>query len=147
MKFSKVTLRKKKLSKGRISLYLDFYPPVLHPETGKETRREFLNLHYIDRPRTPADTTEKENALTLAASIRLKREVQVRDGQGIDDLVLDDWPSLVEVCHPGCFFSEQFRCGLQDGLAELLDACLLLRLVFVVGPKLTPAVGGEGHVG
>lgn len=81
MKFSKVTLRKKKLAKGRISLYLDFYPPVLHTETGKETRREFLNLHYIDRPRTPADTTEKENCLALAASIRLKREVQIRDGQ------------------------------------------------------------------
>jgi integrase len=41
---TKVKLRHKPISGNRQSLYLDFYPPVPHPETGKRTRREFLNL-------------------------------------------------------------------------------------------------------
>lgn len=44
MAITKVTLRKKKLKSGKESLYLDFYPPIKHPVTGKHTRREFLNL-------------------------------------------------------------------------------------------------------
>jgi len=41
---TKVKLRQKAISGNRQSLYLDFYPAIIHPETGKETRREFLNL-------------------------------------------------------------------------------------------------------
>jgi integrase len=81
MKFSKVTVRKKKLTKGRISLYLDFYPPIIHPETGLETRREFLNLHFKDRPRTEEESTQKEKSIGLADAIRVTRETQLRDGQ------------------------------------------------------------------
>lgn len=44
---TKVSLRQKKISKGRKSLYLDFYPPISHSETGKTTRREFLNLYIF----------------------------------------------------------------------------------------------------
>jgi hypothetical protein len=47
---TKVTLRKKGISKGRKSLYLDFYPPILHPKTGEPTRREFLGMYiFIDK--------------------------------------------------------------------------------------------------
>jgi integrase len=81
MKFSKVTVRKKKLAKGRFSLYLDFYPPIIHPETGLETRREFLNLHFKDRPRTEEESTQKEKSIGLADAIRVTRETQIRDGQ------------------------------------------------------------------
>jgi integrase len=46
----KVHLRSKKISKGRLSLYLDFYPSIKHPKTGKLTRREFLKMYlYYDR--------------------------------------------------------------------------------------------------
>ena len=38
----KITLRKKKTSGNRESLYLDFYPPIISAKTGKPTRREFL---------------------------------------------------------------------------------------------------------
>jgi integrase len=41
---TKVKLRQKAISGGRQSLYLDFYPPIKHTETGEPTRREFLNL-------------------------------------------------------------------------------------------------------
>jgi integrase len=41
---TKVNLRTFPISGGRLSLYLDFYPAIPHPETGKKTRREFLGL-------------------------------------------------------------------------------------------------------
>mgnify|MGYP001035416954 FL=1 len=44
----KVKLRTKPISGNRQSLYLDFYPPIPHPETGALTRREFLNLFLVD---------------------------------------------------------------------------------------------------
>jgi integrase len=44
----KVTLRQKPISKGRQGLYLDIYPPIEHPKTGKLTRRQFLNVSIVD---------------------------------------------------------------------------------------------------
>lgn len=96
----KVKLRKKPISKGRSSLYLDFYPAVLNFETGELTRREFLKK-YVDEPikykkRTLPNGTIKQipvysenpiqnqnidqnnsNVLALAEQIRLKRENQL----------------------------------------------------------------------
>lgn len=40
----KVTLRFRMLNTGKETLYLDFYPPIEHPETGKPTRREYLGM-------------------------------------------------------------------------------------------------------
>ena len=40
----KVKLLQKKISGGRKTLYLDFYPAIISLKTGKETRREFLGL-------------------------------------------------------------------------------------------------------
>ena len=71
---TKVTLRQKKISKGRKSLYLDFYPPIPHPETGEPTRREFLGLYIFDKPKTPIDKTHNTETLQIGESIRQKRE-------------------------------------------------------------------------
>lgn len=43
----KVTLRRKNISKGRQSLYLDFYPSIPHPKKGELTRREFLGMYVF----------------------------------------------------------------------------------------------------
>jgi integrase len=43
----KVKVRKKLISNGRNTLYLDFYPEVIHPKTGKPTRREFLGMYLF----------------------------------------------------------------------------------------------------
>ena len=48
---TKVKLRQKKLQSGKLSLYLDFYPPIVNPETGKSTRREFLKIHLEGKPK------------------------------------------------------------------------------------------------
>ncbi len=45
----KVKLRKKPISGNRETLYLDFYPAIVHFKTGKSTRREFLKL-YVYKP-------------------------------------------------------------------------------------------------
>ena len=71
---TKVKLRDKKISKGRKSLYLDFYPPIPHPETGKPTRREFLGLYLFEKPKTPFDKVHNTETLKIGNSIRQKRE-------------------------------------------------------------------------
>src|SRR5690554_4425043 len=68
-----VILRQKPISKGRKSLYLDFYPPITNLETGKRTRREFLRLYIFDKPRTPQEREKNRQNLHIAESIRLKR--------------------------------------------------------------------------
>ena len=70
----KVKLRKKKISENRQSLYLDFYPSILHPETGKQTRREFLGLYVFDNVKNPFDKQHNKETLQLAEQIRQKKE-------------------------------------------------------------------------
>lgn len=70
----KVALRQKKISKGRKSLYLDFYPPIPHPKTGEPTRREFLQLYINEKPKTPIDKQHNTETLQIAESIRQNRE-------------------------------------------------------------------------
>lgn len=45
---TKVSLRRKRISKGRLSLYLDFYPAITNKETGEKTRREFLGMYIFE---------------------------------------------------------------------------------------------------
>lgn len=71
---TKVTLRQKKISGNRQSLYLDFYPAIPHPETGEPTRREFLGLYLFDKAKTPIDKQHNKETLQLAEQIRQKRE-------------------------------------------------------------------------
>jgi len=70
----KVTLRNKPISKGRKSLYLDFYPPIPHPKTGKLTRREFLGLYTFEKPKTSTDKNHNSETQKIAESIRQKKE-------------------------------------------------------------------------
>lgn len=73
----KVKLRKKTISKKRHSLYLDFYPPIPHPTTGHLTRREFLGLYTLDKPKNNIDKQHNKDTLQLAEQIRQKRENQL----------------------------------------------------------------------
>lgn len=70
----KVKLREKKISGNRQSLYLDFYPPIPHPETGEPTRREFLGLYLFDKAKNPIDKQHNKETLQLGEQIRQKRE-------------------------------------------------------------------------
>jgi DNA-binding transcriptional MerR regulator len=72
----KVTVRKKKISKNRLSLYLDFYPAIPHPETGKPTRREFLGK-YIPVKSNNGNKLYTKEQLDLSEQIRQKKELEL----------------------------------------------------------------------
>ncbi len=46
----KVHIRKRALTKGRHSLFLDFSPALRNPKNGKPQRFEFLDLFIYDKP-------------------------------------------------------------------------------------------------
>lgn len=79
MKATKVSLRKKALKKGRESLYLDFYPPVTHPGTGKKTRREFLGLYVYAKTSSPLEAQHNKQTKALAESIRARRQIEIQN--------------------------------------------------------------------
>lgn len=54
---TKVFLRKKEISGDRISLYLDFYPPIRNPHTNRLSRREGLGIYLYGHP---ANARERE---------------------------------------------------------------------------------------
>ncbi|MBZ5859452.1 tyrosine-type recombinase/integrase [Flavihumibacter profundi] len=53
---SKVKVRMKPITGGRQAIYLDYYPPIPNPVTGKPTRREFLKLFLFDETEYSAET-------------------------------------------------------------------------------------------
>lgn len=79
----KVTLRQKLIGKGRKSLYLDFYPAIIRD--GKETRREFLKMYVLEKPKTPIDKAGNSDTLRLAEAIRQKRENELNKPEIYND--------------------------------------------------------------
>jgi len=79
-KVVKVFLREKRISRGRRSLYLDFYPPIIHPETGKLTRREFLSLYTLDRPKIDPQRDLNNETRKLGETIRARRQIEIQAG-------------------------------------------------------------------
>ncbi|MDV7187431.1 site-specific integrase [Lutibacter sp. TH_r2] len=74
-----VTLRQKKIANDKISLYLDYYPPIISPKTGKETRREFLKLKIYNSPQNQLEKEHNKTTIELAEVIRAKRLVQIKN--------------------------------------------------------------------
>ncbi len=73
---TKVTLRQKPISKGRKSLYLDFYPPILN-QAGQPTRREFLGIYVFEKPKNPTEKEHNKQSTLLGEQIRQKWENQL----------------------------------------------------------------------
>ncbi len=76
-----VTLRSKPISNRRLSLYLDYYPPIIHPGTGKPTRREFLKLFLYDRAQSPGEREHNKETKILAEKICSKRSLEIGNGE------------------------------------------------------------------
>ena len=74
---TKVKLRQKIISGGRHSLYLDFYPAVPHPETGIQTRRQFLGRYIIDKPKSILDKMHNKDMLQQAELIRQQKDSEI----------------------------------------------------------------------
>jgi integrase len=83
---SKVTLRNKKITGGKLSHYLDYYPPILDSKTGKETRREFLRIYTYENPKTAEEKKHNIQSIDLAEIVKAKRLVQLRNREfGLKD--------------------------------------------------------------
>jgi integrase len=76
MKAIKVTLRKRPLENSKISLYLDFYPPIQDPSTGNKKRRDYLGIHIFANPKNHTQKEFNRICLIKAESIRTQKEVE-----------------------------------------------------------------------
>ncbi|MCM4161719.1 site-specific integrase [Antarcticibacterium flavum] len=86
-----VTLRSKPLKGGMLSLYLDYYPPVIIPKTGKLSRREFLKLKIYEFPENAKEERFNESQLEIAEEIRATRFLQLKNKEFglVDNIVMD----------------------------------------------------------
>lgn len=76
----KIFLRDKKLMHGKRGLYLDFYPPIIHPETNRQTRREHLRLYVFEKPKTETEKEHNKETRMLAENIRAQRQLEFQSG-------------------------------------------------------------------
>lgn len=75
-----------------MSLYLDFYPPIPHTETGEPTRREFLGLYIAETPKTTMDKAHKKETLSIGESILQKQENFLnRINKRVKRIGVSDW--------------------------------------------------------
>jgi len=73
-----VSLRQKPIKGGKEqSLYLDFYPAIKNPQTGKLTRREFLSIYIQSKPVTAAEKGLVKEKKAKAAAMKGLRELQI----------------------------------------------------------------------
>jgi integrase len=70
----KVALREKKITGNRKSLFLDFYPAIPHPKTGKPIRKEYLGLYLFENEKSPINKQHNSETLKIAESIRQRKE-------------------------------------------------------------------------
>lgn len=73
----KVSLRKRTLPSGKITLYLDFYPAIFNAQTGKMSRREYLGIYLNPKPRTPEEREVNKKKLLAAEGIRSTKELEL----------------------------------------------------------------------
>ena len=74
---TKVTLRQRPISNGRITLYLDYYPAIRNPHTMKMTRREFLGIYISANPKSQAVRDFNNEMLEKAEAIRCQRQMSL----------------------------------------------------------------------
>lgn len=74
---TKVTLRQEKLRSGKLSLYLDYYPPIWNPHIKKMSRREFLGLYLFGNPKDKFELDYNEEIMLKARGIRATRELAI----------------------------------------------------------------------
>jgi len=80
-----VNLRKKRINNGKLSLYLDFYPPIINSK-GNKTRREFLGLSIFENPKGQIEKAHNSNTLQIAESIATKRSTEYNKPEIYNDI-------------------------------------------------------------
>ncbi|MFR9524564.1 MAG: site-specific integrase [Rikenellaceae bacterium] len=77
MAISKVTLRRRAVKDNKISLYLDYYPPIRIPETMKESRRESLGIYIYKNPKNQMELNFNREMLDKAEAVRCMRQTSI----------------------------------------------------------------------
>lgn len=76
---SKVTLRRRTIGKGRLSLYLDIYPPVANPDNGIPVRKHYLKIFIYEKPKTELERLHNKETMELAETVRSRRQLDVQN--------------------------------------------------------------------
>lgn len=76
---AKVHIRKKPLTNGRHSIFLDYSPPLRNPKTGKPQRYEFLNLIIYDKPANNLERRHNSETLALVENLRANRLLDIQN--------------------------------------------------------------------
>lgn len=76
---AKVHIRKKTLTKGRHSIFLDYSPPLRNPKTGKPQRYEFLDLFTYDKPLNNLERMHNSETLELVENLRATRLLDIQN--------------------------------------------------------------------
>lgn len=76
-----VSLRKRSSGKGRIYLYLDYYPPLFNPKTGTMRRREYLHMYLYERPSGYVEKEYNKEVMKVAEAIRCEKMVSLMKQQ------------------------------------------------------------------
>ena len=71
-----VTLREKKIANGRMSLYLDFWPPIKDGKGGF-TRTEYLKRYRYEPAKTPEQKLHNKENMNYANLMRYRREKEI----------------------------------------------------------------------
>ena len=121
---TKVTVRKRPIKNGQLSLYLDFYPAIRHPKTGKPTRREFLGIYIYANPKEKFEQQFNKKMLQSAELIRCRRiEAIINEDFGFIDhsrgkeSFIDFFSEQMEKCSNRHNWSAAFRhfCDYSQG--------------------------------
>ncbi|WP_264564326.1 tyrosine-type recombinase/integrase [Flavobacterium sp. N3904] len=81
MKNINVTLRKRTLPSGKITLYLDFFPPIYNAKTREFSRREYLGLYLVSKPKNNIDKAMNSENLHKAEVICANRRNELNKQQ------------------------------------------------------------------
>lgn len=76
---AKVHIRKKTLTKGRQSVYLDFSPPLRNPKTGKPQRYEYLDIFLFSKPSNVWERNHNSETNELIENIRANRLLDIQN--------------------------------------------------------------------
>ncbi|WEK36170.1 MAG: site-specific integrase [Candidatus Pseudobacter hemicellulosilyticus] len=77
----RVTLRDKPISKGRKTLFLDIYPPVRNPDTGRLQRKYYLKIFLFSSPKSELERLHNKETKELAYNEAAKRQLDVQNQQ------------------------------------------------------------------
>jgi integrase len=81
MKATKVKIRYKKLKGGKLSILLDYYPPILNPNNGKLIRFESTGLHLYETPKNKMEREHNTDMKARAEALRTERHKAILNKQ------------------------------------------------------------------